>query len=122
MTMKLFTIADLNKGTGVFDHAMRSAKKFPSQHTTMPTPVAIGVVAAAIQSGLTSDEITTVIARCFDKNTSDLLTKVRSIYDGDDERIHLWETQSDGTSSLGWTLNYYSRPDWQVDRYRHLRS
>lgn len=115
--MKLYTIADLNKGIGVFDHAMRSAKEFPSQHTTMPTPVAIGVITAAIKSGLTRAEIADVIEGYFDENTSDLLTKVHSIYEGDDPRIHLWEAQPDGTSSLAWTLDYYSRPDWQMDRY-----
>lgn len=118
--MQLYTIADLNKGIGVFDHVMRSAKEFPSKHTTMPTPVAIGIIAAAIKSGLKREEITDAIDGYFDDGTSDLLTKVRGMYEGDDPRIHLWDARSDGTFSLAWSLDYYSRPDWQVDRYRRL--
>jgi len=114
--MKLYTVADLNKGAGVFDHMMRTANEYPSHHREMPTPVAIGVLAAAYKSGLNNKQIAEVIEGYFNPETADLLAKLRAMYTGDDNRVHLWRKAEEG-ERLDCSLSYYSSPDWQLDRY-----
>lgn len=114
--MKLYTIADLNQGVGVFDHVMRRAGEFPSRHTVMPGPVAIGVIAAALQSGLHADEISEVIGSYFDQDSAELLAAVREMYSGDDDRLHLWNEASEARKRVNWNLDFYVRPNWHIER------
>lgn len=115
-TMKLYNIADLNQGVGVFDHVMRRASEFPSRHTVMPGPVAIGVIAAALQSGLQADEISEVIGSYFDQDSAELLAAVREMYSGKDERLHLWNEGAEVRNRVSWNLNHYVRPNWHIER------
>jgi hypothetical protein len=114
--MKSYTIADLNQGVGVFDHVMRRASEYPSSHTAMPAPVAIGVIAAALQSGLNADEISEVIATYFDEDSAELLAAVREMYSGHDERLHFWNEKAKSPKRISRSLDYYVRPNWHIDR------
>jgi hypothetical protein len=114
----LYTIADLNQGVGVFDHVMRRAGEYPSRHTDMPGQVAIGFIAAAMQSGLDAEEITEVIESYFDDQTAKLLRTVRNMYAGKDRRIHLWDEEQKKWPhrAFGPYLRGHARPSWQIDR------
>ncbi|RYE48119.1 MAG: hypothetical protein EOP21_05685 [Hyphomicrobiales bacterium] len=115
--MKLYTVADLNKGAGVFDHVMRSANEYSSKHTEMPRQVAIGIVAAGMKSGLKKAELEEVFQSYFDNNTAALLERVQGMYLGNDRRLHLWNVKKDKTFSLDPQLSFYARPDWRLDSY-----
>ncbi|WP_425228825.1 hypothetical protein [Sphingomonas sp.] len=118
--MKLYTISDLDRGAGAFDHVMRSFQDFPSRHRDMPGAEAIGFVAAAMSSGLNEREVNHVINGYFDDPTGKLLGSVRDMYLGEDQRIHMWSRQKDKTYSLCPRLRCYSAPNWRVDRQSPL--
>lgn len=85
--MKLYSINDLNQGSGLFDHLMRTGREHPSNHANMPREVAIGVVAAATASGLRRSEIAEVIHGYFGERDASLLDATFDMYAGKDERI-----------------------------------
>ena len=80
--MKLYTINDLNRGAGVFDHVMRTYAEFPSYHEAMPGADAIGVVGAAVKSGLNHKQLEQVLSTHFDGPTGEVLLNVWRMYTG----------------------------------------
>lgn len=118
--MKLYTINDLNQGSGLFDHVMRSSREYDSRHVAMPGEVGIGFVAAAGASGLKYQDVTEVIHGYFDEETAEMLKAIRGMYLGDDERIHLWGTTDDGKMRLHSGIRQYCHPRWRLDDRNHF--
>lgn len=113
--MKLYTIADLNQGSGLFDHVMRTSGAYPSRHEEMPGEVGIGFIAAAIAAGLDREDITDLIHDQFEDKTAGMLETLLSMYLGKDSRIHLWNGAGEGRRNLNGDLQYYSKPRWTLD-------
>lgn len=112
--MKLYTIADLNQGTGVFNHIMHQAGEYPSNYKGMSRAAGIGFLAAAMQSGLEGEDIADAIDSYFDAETAKMLSTLRDMYTGDDRRIHLWKDQAHaGHGILGAYLRH-CRPAWYL--------
>ncbi len=110
-----YSALEVQQGIGQFEHAARTDGIFPGVSTRMPNGVAIGVLSAAMRSGLSAVQIKEVIAQRFGSDGG-LLTKLLQRYEGDDWDIDLWHLQPSGIYKVCTDLCRASKPSWRYDR------
>lgn len=113
--MKLFTITDLNRGSGIWDYELNLSGLFEGRNVSMTMGEAIGLVASATKSGLTIKEMDSAFKKLF-SDEKELLRTIRSNFLGGDPRLHLWREKDDRLIITAYSLNRYCQPRWHVER------
>lgn len=111
--MTTFTDEDIHIGAGAFEQVMRSQIEVPGRSSRVSPGVAIGILSAAMRSGLPAGLIAEIIDR-HHRDSSSLLKRVLAMYEGNDWAINLWHLLPSGHYKLCTEL---CRPGLSLWRY-----
>lgn len=81
--MTIYTEGDLLQGQGAFEQVVRTQSSIPGRATRMSQGVAIGILSAAIRSGVPANMIDRMLNQDF-ADSAPLLKRVLGMYEGDD--------------------------------------
>lgn len=113
--MTLYTDTDLYHGSGAFEQVARCRPTIPGRAGRITPGAAIGILSAAMRSGLPAPLLDEVISRDF-AHASALLKRVLTMYEGDDWDIHLWQRLPTGKFKLCTALCRPGQIGWRYDQ------
>ena len=114
-TEAMYTDEEIIKGAGAFEHAMRSQSSIPGITSRISAPVAVGVLSAAMRSGLPVSRMERMIDQEF-ASCAQLMKRILDMYEGDDWDIHLWSALPTGRYKLCTDLARPNLATWRYDR------
>lgn len=112
--MTIFSGEDILLGAGAFEQAMISASAIPGRAGRMSPGHAVGVLSAAMRSGLPANLIDRAIEQQF-AGSADLLKRVLAMYEGNDWDINLWHRLPSGKYKLCTELCRPGLARWRYD-------
>ncbi|NYT40777.1 hypothetical protein HZY97_08420 [Sphingomonas sp. R-74633] len=112
--MTIYTGNDIYLGAGAFEQAMRAQVSIPGRASRMSPGVAVGILSAAMRSGLPADLIHEVIAE-HHRDSATLLKRLLDMYEGNDWAINLWHRLPSGRYKLCTDLCRPGLAQWRYD-------
>lgn len=112
--MTIYTNDDIHHGSGAFEQAMRAQTIIPGRANRVTPGTAVGILSAAMRSGLPAD----LFPQMIEQNHSDsasLLSRVLNMYQGDDWAINLWHRLPSGQYKLCTDLCRPGLARWRYD-------
>lgn len=111
-----YTDADIHYGAGAFEQAMRTQTSIPGRAGRLSPGAAIGILSAAMRSGVPANLIEQMIDTHFGENVP-LMRKVLAVCEGNDWSINLWHLQPTKQYKLCTDLCRPSPSHWRYDRF-----
>lgn len=112
--MSIYTNEDIYHGSGAFEQAMRAQTGIPGYAGRVTPGVAVGILSAAMRSGVPADLIEQAIDR-HHGDSAPLLTRMLKMYEGDDWAINLWHRLPSGQYKLCTDLCRRGLVRWRYD-------
>lgn len=112
--MRDFTENDVQRGIGMFDQAMRAQSTITGVSTKISAGLAIGIVSAAMRSGLPDKHIEPMIEREFSADRA-RIKRVLEMYRGSDWDLTLWDRLETGKYKLCTDLCQRDPANWRYD-------
>lgn len=114
--MTIYNEEDIIYGAGAFEQTMRTETNIPGHVSRMSPGAAIGILSAAMRSGMPAALILPAIERNH-ADSAPLLKRVLGMYEGNDWDISLWHLLPSGYYKLCTDLCRPGLAQWRYDRF-----
>lgn len=112
--MRIYDEQGIHRGAGAFEQAMRAQTSIPGRSGRMAPTIAIGILSAAMRSGLPASQVNHMIEEHFVSDAS-LLKNILNMYEGKDWQINLWNCLPSGQYKLCTDLCRPGMSQWRYD-------
>jgi len=112
--MTIFVEQDIHYGAGAFEQAMRAQSAIPGRAAKLSPGLAVGILSAAMRSGLPADLIDQAIGQ-HHRDGATVLKRVLAMYEGNDWDIDLWHRLPSGRYKLCTELCRPGLSRWRYD-------
>jgi hypothetical protein len=112
--MNIYEEQDIYYGAGAFEQAMRAQSSIPGRTGRMLPGAGIGILSAAMRSGLPANLIAQAIEQHYG-DSAPLLKRVLEMYEGNDWAINLWHLLPTGRYKLCTDLCQPGLARWRYD-------
>ena len=112
--MAVFKEEDIHHGASAFEQAMRAQTSIPGRANRVSPGIAVGILSAAMRSGLPADLIDQIIDR-HHRDSASLLKRVLDMYEGNDWAINLWHRLPSRQYKLCTDLCRPGLAQWRYD-------
>lgn len=112
--MSIYSDEDVQHGAGAFEQAMRAQTTIPGNAVRISAGIGIGILSAAMRSGLPANLINEAIER-HHSDSAPRLQRLLQMYEGNDWAINLWHLLPSGRYKLCTDLCRPGLPQWRYN-------